>query len=685
MTKFYISIFCLLFANKTMAQIDPKTIDIARDRWGVPHIFAKTDAQVSYGLAYAHAEDDFKTIQELALSAKAMLGQHYGKNGAIIDFVVQLIRAKEQVDAHYDQDVSAAYKAVMEGYCQGINDYAAKHPHEVLVKGLFPVTAKEMTRGFVLSNASFGGIDRALKAILGGKVPTPTQLSGSGSNAFAFNSSKTKDGKTYLNINSHQPLEGPVAWYEAHLCSEEGLNILGGLFPGAPTVLHGCNENLGWAHTVNYHDKMDIFQLEINPKNKLQYKMDGQWKTLEERKIKLSIKGLPFNITKKIYWSDYGPTLIADKGTYSLRFAGLFDIRAGEQWYKMNKAKNFNEFYEALKMTAITGFNIVYADRFDTIFYVSNGKIPLRNKQYNWQNTLPGDTSATVWQGFHLLQDLPQLLNPKAGYVFNTNNTPFNATAPNENLKNENFDATMGIETFELNRSQRFMELIAQYDKVSFEDFKTIKYDRQLPKKFSYLTDVNPFFDLDPTLYPDIASQIAQLKHWNHRSDLDNSDVSVFIVSYIYLKDKFAKTGENPYRKLREDECVAALRHTKAYLNKHFGTTIVPLGTLQFHVRGNVALPVVGMPDVLAAIDTKPYKDGKIRASNGESYIELVKFEKGKLPEIESVNAYGASNHADSPHYTDQMELYINQKTKKMTLDKATVLKEATRIYHPGE
>jgi acyl-homoserine-lactone acylase len=189
---------CLLLSYSSIAQINPQNVQIARDRWGVPHIFAKTDAETSYGLAYAHAEDDFKTIQILLLSAKAMLGQHLGKDGAAIDYVVQLIRAKEQVDAHYETDISPAYKAVMTAYVQGLNDYATDHPNEVLVKGSFPANTKEMLRGFVLSNASFGGIDKALKSILGEKVPEPEVLKAGGSNAFAFNSTKTNDGSTFL-------------------------------------------------------------------------------------------------------------------------------------------------------------------------------------------------------------------------------------------------------------------------------------------------------------------------------------------------------------------------------------------------------------------------------------------------------------------------------------------------------
>lgn len=683
----YSYVFCLMLiwsivignCQSAIAQINPDAVTIVRDKWGVPHIFAKTDAEVAYGLAWAHAEDDFKTIQLTLLPVKGLLGKHLGKEGAAIDYVVGLIRAREMAAEHYPKDFSADYQAVLEGYVAGMNAYAQSHPEEVLVKKAFPIRPQDTIAGFILANASFSGIDRALKAILDGSIPDAPDFS-KGSNAFAFSSRKTTDGKTYLAINSHQPLEGPVAWYEAHLCSEQGWNILGGLFPGSATVLHGCNENLGWAHTVNYHDKMDLFQLEMNPASKLQYKFDGEWKTLETKKIKLRVKSIPFPISKKAYWSVHGPTIMNKKGTYAMRYSGMFECRTPEQWYRMNKAHNFSEFYQALQMTAIAGgFNIIYADRNDTIFYLTNGKIPLRNPSYDWKGTLPGNTSKTLWTSFHPLKDLPQIVSPQSGYVFNTNNTPYNATAPQENLKPANFDPTMGIETFELNRSVRVGELMEQYNgRISYEDFKRIKYDVQLPQKLSYLADLSMLFSLKPTDYPGLSDLITKLQNWNRRADVQNTDATAFVVLYYYLKEKVSG-----YRVISKEEILDGLRYTQSFLMQHFNKLDVPLGDFQKHVRGKVELPIWGIPDVLAAIDSKPYQDGKRKAHQGESYIELVKFSKEGLPEIETVNAYGASNHSDNPHYTDQMELFVQQKTKKMTLNKAVVLKEAMKTYHP--
>ncbi len=681
------SFFALLiiFSSGLFAQqIDPNNIQIARDQWGVPHIFGKTDAEVAYGLAWAHAEDDFATIQTSFLAGKAMLGLLKGKEGAQVDYVVQLLRAKELVDARYEQDISPEFKTILTAYCQGFNQYAKTHKKEVLVPELFPVTPKDMLAFSVLQLAISSGADQALKSIFEGKVAILEEFKPGGSNAFAFNSSKTADGKVYLNINAHQPLEGPVAFYEAHLNSEEGWNILGALFPGAPSILHGVNENLGWAHTVNYPDKLDVYQLEMNPANPKQYKFDGSWIDLEEKMIPLKIKLgglLPIQVKKAGYWSKYGPTAITKKGTFSIRAGALDEIRALEQWFKMNKAKNYTEFRKVLEMGAISGYNLVYADKRDTIFYLSNGKLPLRDPSYNWRGTLPGNTSKTLWSAYHPISDLPQVLNPASGYVFNTNHSPFNATASSNNIIETNYDKTMGYETWNNNRSVRFMEQVAPLEKVSFEDFKRIKFDLQLPKKLAFFTNTDSLFLLDEQKNADIADLIRILKNWDRKADTTSIGASIFTHTYYLLEQKLKREGRS-FGVLSSAESRGALLETKNHFNKYYSSINVPYGQYQRLIRGDKSLAVAGMPDVLAAMHADPYKNGQIKAKQGDAYIALVRFgEDG--PEIESINAYGASANPKSPHYTDQMDLFVKQQTKKMTLNKAEVLQQAKRVYHP--
>lgn len=214
-------LFCFLISLASFAQINPEKINIVRDQWGVPHIFAKTDAEVAYGLAYANAEDDFKTMQLTMLIGKGMLGKLKGKDGAAADYAVQLLRCREIVNEKYDTDLSEDFKKLISGYVQGINAYAKNHPTEILVKKSFPITTKDYMTSITFSLCVISGADRELGSLFKGNNKTLESFKAAGSNAFAVSSSKTTDGKTYLNINPHQPLEGPVAWYEAHLVSEE--------------------------------------------------------------------------------------------------------------------------------------------------------------------------------------------------------------------------------------------------------------------------------------------------------------------------------------------------------------------------------------------------------------------------------------------------------------------------------
>ena len=682
MRKYLFCIFSFyVFISSLNAQMNPAAIDIVRDHFGVPHIFGKTDPDVAYGLAWAHAEDDFFTIQQSLMAGKGMLARYKGKNGASVDYIIHLMRIKELVEEKYDTDLSSDFKKLLEGYCAGLNAFAKNHPKEVLLKKLFPVMPKDMIQYSVLQLCVLSGADKALSSILKGTIPLPENFKATGSNAFAFNSKKTIDGEVYLDINAHQPLEGPAAFYEAHLCSEEGWNILGANFPGAPCILHGCNQNLGWAHTVNAPDKIDIYQLEINPSNPMQYKFDGNWKTLEEDKahLKVKIKGFIIGVHKKIYRSIYGPTVITPKGTYSIRMPAQMDIRGLEEWYRFNKAKNFSEFKKALNMLAIPGYNIVYADRFDTIFYISNARLPIRDPTYNWKATLPGNTSATLWTSLHPVSDLPQVLEPASGFVFNTNHSPFHSTEGPENPINR--DLTMDYETNENNRSLRFSEMLSSYPKISFEMFKKIKFDRQYPVKLAFPINCDTLFLLNPKEYPEIADLINNLVTWDKKGDAESIGAGTFLK--VYEKVSAANSAYRKAGMLTKEQCVAVLTDIKAEMLKDFGRTNLQLGEIQKIVRGDKELPLPGLPDVLAAMYSNPYKNGMVRGYSGDAYIELVRFTKDG-PIIESVNAYGASSRKDSPHYTDQMEMYIHQQTKPMTLDKATIYQQAERIYHPG-
>ena len=685
MQSFFTLVITTLCFYNVFSQINPDKIDIVRDEFGVPHIFAKTDAEVAYGLAWAHAEDDFETIQIGYLAGNNLLSKHLGNVGLGADFISQFIGSEDLFESKYDSDISSEYKNIVKAYALGLNSYAREHPDEVFVEDLFPVNEKKMMRYAQLQLFISSNGDKWVSNIIDNKLSYnfSKEEQYKGSNTFAFNSTKTKDGSTYLAINTHQPLDGPVSWYEAHLCSEEGTNILGALFAGTPNILIGTNENLAWAHTVNQPDKTDVFALEMHPDKKLQYRVDGTYLKLEEKKAKLRFKllGIPLSIKKKFYKSIYGPTLKNKSGFYSVRTPALFEIRALEQWWRMNKAKNFTEFYKVLKMKALPGYNIGYADKNDTIFYISNGLIPKRAKNYDWGSVVPGNTRKTLWTESYEIEELPQVIQPKSGYFYNANHTPFKSSAEEDNPDPTNFDSNMGFETYDNNRSTRLKQLIDEYEKLDYDDFKRIKYDRQYPRPYTFnWMDIHYLELLDAKKYPDIEMLIERLQAWDRKANKNSFGAGTFAVLYDQLRPFYSKIPEPKI--FPASYIIQALRNTKEYLLKHFNTTDVKLGDYQKLVRGSKELPIFGLPDVITAMSSRPYRDGKVKVVSGESYIELIRF-TDKGPEIESVISYGSSDHPDSKHYDDQMEMYSNFKTKKMTLNKDSVYKNAKRIYNP--
>jgi len=686
----YIS-FCFINSLPTLGQVNPENITIARDKYGVPHIFSKTDAELAYGLAWAHAEDDFKTIQQSYLAGNAMLSKHLGIKGLGADFVAQFIGSDHVVEKEYEDKISPEYKKILEGYSQGINSYAKKNPKQVLNHDLFPVTPKKMLKygQLQLFISSEGGywINKILNNDLNYKIIDQSNNLYSnqenGSNTFGFSSKKTKDGNTYLAINTHQPLDGPVSWYEAHLQSEEGTNILGGLFAGSPNLLIGVNNDIAWCHTVNRPDKTDVFALEMHPKLKYKYLVDDTYYDLEKHKAILRIKflGIPFKIKKRYFNSIYGPTLKNKSGYYSIRTPALYEIRGLEQWWRMGKSKNFSEFYSALKMKAVPGYNIGYADRNDTIFYISNGLIPKRAKGYDWKNVVPGNTKKTLWTTTYDIEELPQVLQPESGYFYNTNHSPFLSTSNEENPNKDDFSSDMGFETFNNNRSTRLKYLIDQNSSLDYNDFKKIKYDNKLPTPLAYTwMDINALFDIEPNKYPEIRNILIDIQKWDRKADVNSIGAGAYAIFYF-------KLGKY-YRKLPEPKIfpktfiIEALKDTKEHMLKYFGKEKVQLGEFQKLVRGNKEIPIFGLRDVLTAMASVPYKNGMTQVVAGESYIELVKF-TSQGPEIESIISYGSSDDPKSLHYNDQMEKYASFKTKEMTLDKQLILSKAIKIYKP--
>ena len=243
---------------------------IIRDTYGVPHIFGETDADATFGFGYAHAEDDWETIQDVLISARGMSSQFKGKASVATDYLFDLFKVKEAVEKKYDTHINTDTKAVIKAYADAINLFGLENKDRVL-DGVLPVTEADIVAGFTWATPFFYRLDGQLEELFTSENKpevSPWQQQSNmnlpeavrGSNGFAIAPIRSDDKHTRLIVNSHQPMNGPYAWYEAHVVSKN-MNFAGATFPGTPILVQGVSPDLGWTQTVNAPDLVDIYSL----------------------------------------------------------------------------------------------------------------------------------------------------------------------------------------------------------------------------------------------------------------------------------------------------------------------------------------------------------------------------------------------------------------------------------------
>jgi acyl-homoserine-lactone acylase len=678
-------------------------VQILRDTWGVPHIFGQTDPDAAFGLAYAHSQDDFMTIQQTLLAARGRLATVYGKDAAANDYMVQLLRIWDVVNSRYESDLEPATRQLFEAYANGLNYYAALHTRQVLASDLFPVTGKDIVAASVHKSPLFFGLDKTLSALFsdagqGEQTATPTtfHLNVSfdtlyGSNTLAVAPNRSSDGSTFLAVNSHQPWEGPTTWYEAHVHSEEGWDMVGALFPATPVIVHGHNRNLGWAFTVNDPDLTDVYVLDINPQNQNQYRFDGHWRDLEVRQapIKVKILGrINWTVKQEVLWSVYGPVVRRLHGTYALRYAGYGRVDIFQQLYRMNKATNFEQWQSAMRNGGLPCFNVGYADKDGNIYYLYNAMLPVRNEGYDWSKYLPGDTSQDLWTEYLPFDQLPQALNPPSGFIQNANSTPFQTTTGSGNPNPADFSPTLGIETKMSNRALRALELFEADQSITFDEFKSYKFDKSYSTGSDMAKIVQMLINAPASSDPDVKSGIEILRKWDLQADRQSTGATlgIFTIYYLLQADPHFTVSPLVGNTLDQAAVESAFQQAVKTLKEKFGGLEVPWERVNRLIRGNVDLGLGGGPDTLRAIYGKLQEDGRFKGFQGDSYVLLVDWDPGGKLQSYSIHQYGSATlDASSPHYADQAPLFAQEQLKPVWLDKADIQAHLESEYRPGE
>lgn len=681
-------------AAPLIAQAAKYEVTIHRDHFGIPHIYGQTDPDVAFGLAFAHAEDDFATIQEVAIAARGQLAAIKGIDAAVTDYLVHLLRVWEAVDAKYYTHVSPEARALAEAYADGVNYYAALNPGEVEA-GLLPMTGKDVVAGFTFKAPFFYGMqnhilelfepERKREMSMGPEnafLLTDEAFAHAGSNGFAVAPSRSADGKTRLLVNSHQPYKGPVAWYEARLKSEEGWDAVGGVFPGSPLMLHGHNRRVGWASTVNKPDLVDTYVLTVNPDNPDQYLLDGEWRQFEKTNVDIKVKLWgPFwwTVSRDVEYSEHGPVIRQEHGTYAVRYAGMGEVGNLDQRLAMNKAGSLEEWLAAMGMQALPSINYIYADADGNIALLYNGQMPKRVEGFDWQEYLPGDRSDLIWREYLPFEHVPLLLNPKAGFITEANSTPYRATAPEEDLKPEDFSATLGIETQMTNRAFRALELLGSDASITAEEFRAYKYDHAYSTASELASLIAEVLAVEAGSDEDLKQAQNILRDWDLRTDYESRGAALgVLMGEPVVRARLG--GKEPPAPLD------SLQEAIAHLKGHFGRLDPMWGEVNRIIRGSVDMPIQGGPDILRAVyGRKGDEDGRLGAEGGDTYIMFVEWDEDGTVTSESIHQFGSATIDEtSSHFADQAPLFAEEKTTPVLLDWDAFEPTIAESYRPG-
>ena len=661
------------------------SVTIYRDNYGVPHIYGPTDASCIFGFLYAQAEDNFWQIEDSYIRSLGRASEIYGDRTLEDDELVHALEIPRLARQEYER-AAPRTKELLQAAADGLNYYVV-HGHGSqprLITHFEPWHVLAFTRyalyyGFIFRRSGLKNEEIKTAAV-------ETQ----GSNMWAVSKAKSASGAAMLFINPHQPFFGTGQWYEGHVHSDEGLNMSGASFFGSPLPTIGHNENLGWSHTVNMPDIIDVWEETFdNPSDPLAYRYDGgyrratQWTDTVQVKTASGLTAHKFTFQK----THHGPVLARRSGkSLAVRMARFEEGGQTEEWYAMARARNFEEFRKAVSALAVPMFNIVYADREGNIYYLYNGAIPRRNPKFDWSKPVDGSSPETEWQGFHSLSDLPQVTNPKSGFVQNCNSTPFATTVSGNPDANEYPKYMVG--EGDTPRARISRRILWNKDKFTFDEWAKAGFDTYVIQAETEIPQLAAEWDEKPS--GKLAEPIAEIQNWDHVSRVDSVPMTLYA---LWHEKQFG-----PRQGGTKPEPVASLDSVVDDLIASFGTWRVPWGEInrlerrqsggEEPFRDDVnSLPVAGAPGDLGIVFNfyaRPAKNQRRRYGvAGHSFISVVEF--GPEVKARSILVFGENSDPGSPHYFDQSELYARQQFKPAYFTLEEVRGHSQRTYHPGE
>jgi acyl-homoserine-lactone acylase len=634
---------------------------IIRDGFGVPHIYAGTDFDAAFAFGYAQAKDHLMAMLLNFRQAKGQLAEIEGAAALASDEMALRWRIHSVAGERYG-DIPEGTRQYIEFFVGGINHYIEIHrrvlPHWVEDVRAVDVVALVRWILFLFAEQT-GEPELALKGL------TTTVPKLPGSNQWVVGPSRSSTGAPILAMDVQLPYMAPFQLYEAHLVSDEGLNVMGATFFGLPVIFFGHNDHIAWSMTSNEIDAFDLYEERLDPANSMRYYYEEEKKRMSSRRVKIRVRGAQGiqEVERELLYTDHGPVYKSiDNWAYAAHTSMEDLVDATGQLLAMNRAIGLAEFRQALSRLELPVFNVMYGDVTGEIFYVFNGRCPVRSENLDWRTAVPGWTSETEWRGITAFSRLPQLQNPSAGFLQNCNVAPDLVTVES-GLRRDDFPPFLGWGGFN-HRGQRILNWLLTHRGIGVGQMQQFIRD-------DYLIDAEELKGLIlraynrtwATLYDpnsQVATAIHLLRSWDNFASLESVGALLFSTWKARFDPLLAQVPEEKRRGIlvQEKIALAALRSAVEHMNTTYGRLDVPWGQVHQLMRGDQVFPMSGAPPGTLALHqtwTSRGEDGKMVVTGGSAFGMVVSL----VQPVQSWSAlaFGNSEDPESPHYSDQADL----------------------------
>jgi acyl-homoserine lactone acylase PvdQ len=672
-------------------------VTIYRDDFGTPHVFAATSEGACFGHGYAQAADRLEELLKQYLRATGTMSEAFGPEFFRDDYRQRLWQHAAIAKARYGE-VSPKSRALIEAFQAGVKRYMQDHPSEV------PAWAPEIEPWMCVALGRYiiwgwpeGEAADDLKRI--GIQSDPIEYHGS--NEWLVAGNRTAYGAPIALIDPHLSWYGAFRFYEVRLYGGE-VEFSGMCILGNPLPAMGHNRHLSIAMTTGGPDTSDVYEEEINPANPRQYKYDGKWVDMTVKTEVIRVKDKDSVVEKKveIESTKHGPVVARKDGkAYVFRIPYADEIGLMDQTYKMVVAKNLGEMKKALSMLQLMMQNLMIGTVDGDIYYVRNGRVPVRPEGFDYKRAMPGNNSAAEWQGIHKFEDLVQITNPPQGYMQNCN------TCPQFLMKDCPLEPSPE-RPYLFNGFAGFDKLDQSYDNPLHQRAASCLNQLALAKRMTVDDAIE--IALSPAVYgvdqwqarlrkawsgasaeakdnKDVAALVTLILNWNRRADAEATGA----VAYKYWKEAFGKdiekadkAGLPPPDAITDEMVLGTLQAAATKLKADFGRLDIPYGEVYRVGRkgSKETWPVSGGSvahiNTPRAISFEAIPDTKkFLGHGGQTSTQIVLL--SKPPKSWTLLPLGESDHPDSPHYDDQAKRLFSKGTMKPTYfaDKPELIK----------